>query len=107
MPNMTGNMNSIIRWVLCWAGSDEGTWLIFCCTYMLRPERATRTKPRMLPARIGSSARSKPTKPRSTGTALSRNGSQLYSLSESPARFSGVKGRTPLIAQKRPMKIGI
>jgi hypothetical protein len=42
MPNITGNMNNIIRWVLCWAGSPEETWLIFCWTYMLRPERPTR-----------------------------------------------------------------
>lgn len=75
IPNMTGNMNSIMRWVLCCAGSGEGIWLIFCCTYMLMPERATSTKPRMLPARMGSSARSRPTNALFTGTMLSRKGS--------------------------------
>lgn len=30
IPNITGNMNSIIRWVLCWVGSADATWLIFC-----------------------------------------------------------------------------
>lgn len=30
IPNITGNMNSIIRWVLAWVGSVEGIWLIFC-----------------------------------------------------------------------------
>ena len=61
----------------------------------------------MLPTRIGSSARSIPRKLRFTGTAVSRNGSQPYSFPERPARFSGVNGSTPLMAQNRPMKMGI
>ena len=64
-------------------------------------------KPKVLPARIGSSARSIPRNARLTGTTESSKGNQEYNFPDRPAKFSGVNGNTPLIAQKSPMNIGI
>ena len=76
IPNITGNMKSIIRCVFICEGSADGTWLIFCWTYMLIPDVATRMNPSTLCARIGSTARSMPRNCRLTGTTVFRKGSQ-------------------------------
>lgn len=48
-----------------------------------------------------------PRKSRSTGSTVFRKGSHEYSFPERPARISGVNGRTLLMVQNRPMKMGI
>jgi len=76
-PKTRGNMRVIVFcWLACWA-SIAGDCVIFCCTYMVSPERATRKKARGLPASNGWMARSIPRNWRFTGTTVSSTGSQL------------------------------
>ena len=65
-PKKIGNMSVIIFCVLACCGSIDGDWVIFCCTYMVRPDKPTKKKARKLPDCIGCSARSMP--PRRKGS---------------------------------------
>ena len=76
IPNMMGNIQTIMRWVDAWVGSALRTCIMRCCTNMVTPDSATRPSPRILRSLDGSTARSMPKKPRPTGTAESSTGSQ-------------------------------
>lgn len=104
-PNMPGMSQSIMRFVDSCCGVVEGMVVIFCMTNMETPTSTGRRKGMGLALEY--SARLSQRKLPSRGTASWTMGRNEYRWPDRSASLSGVDGRVPRSAQKRPRKMGI